>query len=92
VNKQKLFCKIPGKTNSCTGWKSTKGTIFLTASAPLGDIGITNTNYNLNNSLAQLYQNIVFNHKKLESWKIGLIFNGVWVIILLLRLQNMLIA
>jgi hypothetical protein len=33
---------------------------FLTASAPLGDIGMTNTNYNLNNSLAQLYQNIVF--------------------------------
>lgn len=48
--------------------KSTKGTIFLTASAPLGDTGITNTNYNLNNSLAQLYQNIVFLIiKKLES-------------------------
>ena len=41
--------------------KSTNGTIFLTASGPLGDKGIaTNENNYLNNSLSQLYQNVVF--------------------------------
>lgn len=41
--------------------KSTKGIIFLTASGPLGDVGIaSNTNNYLNNSLSQLYQNVVF--------------------------------
>lgn len=41
--------------------KSTKGTIFMTSSGPLGDIGITTkTNTYLNNSLAQLYQNTLF--------------------------------
>lgn len=41
--------------------KSTNGTIFLTASGPLGDGGIKSTTNNyLNNSLSQLYQNVVF--------------------------------
>ncbi len=41
--------------------KSTNGTIFLTASGPLGDSGIQSPNNNyLNNSLSQLYQNVVF--------------------------------